>query len=627
MKKFLFLSIAIVYMIVNQSFAQTLYQDDFESYTVNQGIAQQSTTWDTWSSSPGTAEDPTVSDLYSLSGTNSVKVSGTNDGVIVLNDLDSNRYRIEFYIYIPTGKQAYYNLMQNFDPAVTANNIWGMQIFFQDSVVTIDGGGAAAATFPFIPDTWIKMQHFVDLDNDLVDIYVNDTLVHAYQWSQGTFNDGTGLNKLDAINFYAWNVGGTPEYYMDNMLIEKVPSPESAQNFTLQIVNTNDVKLDWNSPLNESPLSYSVVRDGHLIANIVNDSTFTDTNLYPNTYNYKLIAYYGNNLGYSASAGSLDAVIPGGNQRELVLFEIFTGTWCSYCPTAASSITQMENQNLDIAVIEYHGGDSFETPSTDVRTDYYTPLLFGGDPIGYPGSVINGMYAFSGALPTIAQHKDLYEYYYEKYMEIPTVHNIEANVSNVSGYPYNFDIAVSVEETFPYYNDEMRLMVALTETYIPHNWNGLTQVKNVLRKMYPNANGTVVDFTSGTTQNFTFTLELESTYNAVNTRAVIFLQNRVTGQIMDVELINIGALVNNIEETDNAQHVMIYPNPVKDKAFIGSKNLITSYQVFDVAGKLLLDNAVESYETEVDFTSLTAGVYFLKIYSGDALSVHKIIKE
>jgi len=597
-----------------------MYTDDFDSYTVGQGIATQSTTWwNTWSGTPGSAEDPIVSDSFAFSATNSVRVFGSNDGVIELNDLTSNRYRIEFYFYIPAGKQAYYNLMQNFNPTGTGN-IWGMQIFFQNGSVSIDGGGAAAATFPYQSDTWIKMQHFIDLDNDWADIYVNDTLVHAYKWSNGTFNDGSGINKLDAINFYAWNTGGVNEYYLDNFLIEQVPSPDPAQNLILQIVNNNDVQLNWNSPANDTPIHYAVVRDGQIINIVNNDSSYTDTNLYPNTYTYDVFAYYGNNLGYSPGAGDSTVTIAGGNQRQRVLFEIFTGTWCQYCPTAARALTLMDNQNALIAEINYHGGDTYETPATNTRADYYSPLLFNNEAIGYPGSVINGMYGFAGALPSVNEHRDLYLYYYDKYLNIPSIYTIAANVTNITGTPYQFNIDVTVEETFHYFNDEMRLMVCLTETNIPENWGGLTVVKNVLRKMYPNVNGTILDFSSSTTLNNSFTLELEANYNPINTKAVIFVQNYITGHVMEAKVIDLGALVNNINETHKSK-LNIFPIPAQNYVTIdyetSSQN--NKIEIIDITGRIIdiFDLNPLSTQLVVNTAHYNNGTYLCRFISED----------
>ena len=40
--------------------------------------------------------------------------------------------------------------------------------------------------------------------------------------------------------------------------------------------------------------------------------------------------------------------------RECVLFEIFTGVRCPYCPAAANGIAQMMDEGMAIAPVAYH---------------------------------------------------------------------------------------------------------------------------------------------------------------------------------------------------------------------------------------------------------------------------------
>ncbi|HOZ31086.1 MAG TPA: hypothetical protein PLL66_09230, partial [Bacteroidales bacterium] len=174
MRKNLLLIFAGLILAVGYLNAQVMYSDDFESYTAGLGIAEQEgNVWDTWNGDPGSEEDPLVSDAYAYQGTQSIQVAGTNDGVIEFADLTTGRYRIEFYIMVPEGKLGYYNIMQNFNPAGTGL-VWGMQTMFKDGVMTIDGMGYGAVEHNYTPGTWLKVQHFIDLNSDWVDMYIDD---------------------------------------------------------------------------------------------------------------------------------------------------------------------------------------------------------------------------------------------------------------------------------------------------------------------------------------------------------------------------------------------------------------------------------------------------------------------
>ena len=196
--------------------AVTIYTDDFEAYNVGEYLAVQSDDWTTWGNAPGTAEDAYISDDYALSGTNSVKVDGTTDLVLIMEDYTTGRYAMDLNLYIPTGYCGYYNLQKTSTPGQE----WGIQTMFgDDGIASIDGGGAAACTFPFNFDTWLNFVIIVDLDDDLCEFYFDGTLMHSYQWTLGCF--GTpGLLQLGGMNMFAWDNAGasTPLYYFDDVL-------------------------------------------------------------------------------------------------------------------------------------------------------------------------------------------------------------------------------------------------------------------------------------------------------------------------------------------------------------------------------------------------------------------------
>lgn len=605
--------------------AQTVYTDDFESYTTGQGIADQDTTgtWTTWGDDPGSAEDPLVTDEAAHGGTQSMVVEGTNDGVLLLNDLTENRYRVEFYLMVPDGFVGYYNILQDF---AGGSSTWGMQIFFQDGEGSIDGNGAAAATFTYTPGEWMKIQHFIDLDNDWIDFYVDDTLIHAYQWSLGSYGDGN-TNKLDAFNFYAWDDSGneTPKYFMDDYIIEQVDIPDPPMNLVLNIENQNDVAISWDAPASGTPEFYSVIRDGEQIATVDSVLTYLDQDMYPNNYDYQVKAFYSGN-GYSASAGPDSVVVPGGNERDYVLIEAFTGVWCPYCPTAAQAIDEMAAENYDIAVINYHGlnDDPYETPATATRTNFYIPFYDDGDnSLGYPTTIINGMEGMEGAMTTVADQKSSYDYYYNEYIDIPTVYNIDASLSTVSLDPWVFDLNVEVEETFDYYNDEMSLHVALTETGIPESWQGLDYVNFTLRDMLPDANGTILDFDAAPVQSADFQINIDTTYVKDSCSVIIFLQNNANAHVMDVFKISLDQY--NAVEKQKAPVVSVYPNPVGDMVQVAVNSNIESIEMYAVTGQKALHLQPGSNQVSFSVSGLPAGIYMMHIKTTEGNTVRKLI--
>lgn len=617
MKKQLLFLIGLMFSISYLN-AQVLYSDDFESYTVGNGIAaEEANWWDTWNGTPGSSEDPRVSDAQAHSGTKSIKVVDNNDGVIDFGGITEGRYRVEFFLYVPAGRQAYWNIMQNFNPS-GSGNVWGMQVFLKNGTITIDGNGEAAKTYPYTPGEWMKVQHFIDLNSDWVDFYINGELVHAYQWSKGTF--GTGVNKLGAFDFYGWNEGGTCEYYMDNFLIEEVETPYPPTNFSYVLENGNDVVLTWDAPTEGSPVNYSIARNGAVIQTTT-ETSFTDINVYPANYQYSLFAFYGESSGYSAPE-TLNVNIPGGNERSLVVFEAFTGTWCSNCPSVAQALDQIEAAGKKVAIIEYHFGDNYETANTTTRKNYYGSII---EPIeAYPTSIINGLTLLSGSTPDVNAQREYFEYYYEEYIDVPAVYNLDLDVELISENPYKFKLTVNAEETFAYFADEMRLMIALTETNIPENWHGLNTVNFVLRNMYPNANGSVI-FDSGTTYNNEFEISVSSNYVVSNCEIVAFIQRRSTGEIQQASKIKLPNPVNtNINIVKNT---VIYPNPASNFININAEENIQAVEILNISGQTVIFENTSSNKAKLNVNNLSAGVYFVKVYTDTETTTQKIIIE
>lgn len=232
MRKFTFSILTLMaFMLVgftSQAQVSTLYQDDFESYTVGDHIAQTIPNWwTTWSNAPGGAEDGVFSD--EITGTKSAKLAYGNDQVLLLGDKETGVYNLEFDIYIPTGYNGYFNVLHDFNGS---NSTWALQAYFhetndgQNSTAapgqgTLHAGGNAVATLTCVYDEWMHVKVHVDTDNDVAEFWLDGQLVHTWQWSLDSFGENTVGRKLSAMNFFPPENTATSLYYIDNVVFNQ----------------------------------------------------------------------------------------------------------------------------------------------------------------------------------------------------------------------------------------------------------------------------------------------------------------------------------------------------------------------------------------------------------------------
>jgi hypothetical protein len=73
--------------------------------------------------------------------------------------------------------------------------------------------------------------------------------------------------------------------------------------------------------------------------------------------------------------------------------------------------------------------------------------------------------------------------------------------------------------------------------------------------------------------------------------------------------------------------IRIYPNPVSNSLFLESANTTKSIAIYDVLGQEVLKINTLSLELRINMSSLQNGVYFVKVITGEAAEIFKIIKQ
>lgn len=239
MKKTYFLVFAMIGFIVN---AQVLIDDDMESYAL--GPLHQAH-WSSWSGNSGT-EDIIVVDTHANSGTQSGFMDagpGPQDVILLLGSHTSGLLSLDFMMYVPAGKSAYYN----FQESVPAGANWALHVQFNETE-TSPGVGSfqsnntadpVAGSFTYPEDTWFLLSHEIDINNNTVVIELDGTEIY-----NGDLFAETG--EIAAVDFFGANANN--EYYIDDVYLEETLATNDFSKTAFEIYpNPIDDKLNIRS--------------------------------------------------------------------------------------------------------------------------------------------------------------------------------------------------------------------------------------------------------------------------------------------------------------------------------------------------------------------------------------------
>jgi hypothetical protein len=216
--------------------------DYFDTYVTTQRLAQQNPTdWTTWSGGGfGGAEDGIISTEQANTPANSLKIQavaagGPQDVVLKLQNKTSGRYDLTWKMFIGAGRNAYYNIQDIVPiPANPVTENWNLDVFFEDNGTGRVGiENVDQNTFTYTNGAWIEVKHVIDLDNDLLSLWIDGQYVGKYPYPDNL--GGVDFYGLDATNtFYVDDV----EYVQLPPLVYNVDFCDAAVDLTLYFGQT-----------------------------------------------------------------------------------------------------------------------------------------------------------------------------------------------------------------------------------------------------------------------------------------------------------------------------------------------------------------------------------------------------
>ncbi len=232
--------------------------------------------------------------------------------------------------------------------------------------------------------------------------------------------------------------------------------------------------------------------------------------------------------------------------RKMVLLEIGTGTWCPYCPGAAMGADDLIENGKSVAVIEYHGGDEYETTNGGNRLNWYGVTA-------YPTSIFDGLLKYEGG----SASNSLYTAFLPKYNQrIDTKTHIDLDLmGEVAGLGYTIKATVTRDENL---NDHSNnIFVVVTESEIEQAWQGQSHLNFVQRLMVNGSQGTPIDWANGEEQELEFSFTRDMVWNIMHTEIIVFVQDMDTKEVLQAQKMPLSSI---LPENENDLSVMATSN-------------------------------------------------------------------
>ncbi len=327
-----------------------------------------------------------------------------------------------------------------------------------------------------------------------------------------------------------------------------------------------------------------------------------------------------------------------GERLKMVLFEHFTNASESECAIYDPLIHSefQSNSNLyDVIDIRFHSSfPGADQMNTDNPADQNSRISFYSVPSQLPYSVIDGN-QYYGATKTWI---DYYNTVIPERSLIQPIFNINLETAKSSS---SVNINADITALTQIIGKNITFNVAVIEKEITSitGANGMTTFDNVVKKLLPDAAGTLYsqDWTNNQTESIALSWDYENVYNHSQVYVVAFLQDEDTKEVYQVTSDDTSTVFTEIDDFAfaNSQVVddfTIYPNPTANKVIIWLNNPVKtegSIQIFNNIGELIetieLNNG--SRFIEKDLSSYSTGLYLFKYSLENKLvGMKKVIK-
>lgn len=303
--------------------------------------------------------------------------------------------------------------------------------------------------------------------------------------------------------------------------------------------------------------------------------------------------------------------------KQRVLYEEFTSSTCHPCQYFNDTFFNDEFLALNadvISLVKYQmnwpaPGDPYFTEEGWLRKVYYG--IYGVPSLKLEGDT-GWFYQNNPAFLQIELDEAILK---PAYFTIDASHDLGLNGQ--------LDLSVSI---LPNIGDTYIIHAAVIENECFDNAasNGETSFNNVMMKMLPDAEGTLVNFSPGETVNLDFSVDISETFveEIEDLEVIVFIQSTdYYKSVMQSQISTLGTL----GTKDNAYpEIKMYPNPSAGILKIATVEPVDLW-ITDLHGKILISSKQMTSESILDVSRLRSGIYFVNIDDGRLFQTQKLI--
>lgn len=597
--------------------AQTLlYSENFESYAVGAHLAALNPTWwATWSNKAG--EDALVKSDFAHSPTKSLLIdsisAASNDILLKLGNRTTGKYELDWWMYVEASKCGYYSILHASPPSPE----YGMYVYFRtNGDGDLFAGTGTPVSFTYPKSTWFKVKHLIDLDADIIRLYINGKLIKEWPFSNKALASG-GTKTLANVDFFAgsrWSaLKERPRYYVDDIYftqLNKISDPvagvnpaslsasiKPASNDSRQITLSNsgtsfmDYKVNViygnappaknsNSMLHTAPAEYTVISPSA--------GGNTPSGGAPGSPNASAVLNYdsGDSTAIGWSTLPVTATVAARYPNAVAL--PYAGMTLDFVDIKISQLNATGNQ----MTLKIFGMGTPGEPGTLLRSQTFTPLAASWSQINL-------------TTPLKITGEDLWVgYQYTQTDANVYIPGTDKGPNNPNG---------------DFIDTGTGWMHLSHNVFLPFNWNIRAYLSGNVMPHWLTVSPMVGTIAPAGSSALNIGIATTGLTNGMYQGTIRILTDDPLHNQIDIPFtlsITVG-----INEVDHGA-VMIYPNPAENQLQIVSNDRLLKVSVLSYEGKILFTG----HKNILDISSLPSGVYFLQTHTAKGISYFKFMK-